>query len=60
MNSLLKGILIAITAGLIGWGAWVTLGVANAATKERVISIQERIEDKLDRIQETILNLHKE
>jgi hypothetical protein len=59
MNSVLKGVLVAVAAGLIGWAAWVTLGVANAATEERVETIQMRIEDKLDKIQETILELHK-
>lgn len=60
MDGLLKGICVAIVVGLLGWGAWVTLGVANAAPKEKVNMIQQRIEDKLDKIQQTILDLHKE
>jgi hypothetical protein len=59
MNNMAKGIVVAIVAGLIAWGAWVTLGVANAATQGQVSQIQQRIEDKLDKIQETILDLHK-
>lgn len=59
----MKAVLISagsvVLAGLIGWGAWVTTGVAGAASEERVVDIQERIEDKLDKIQETILDLHK-
>lgn len=50
---------VPVIAGLIAWGAWVTLGVANAATEKKVETIQMRIEDKLDKIQETILDLHK-
>jgi len=60
MDNLYKGVVIAVVVGLLGWGAWVTLGVAAAATKERVNHIQERIEEKLDIIQRTILDLHKE
>jgi hypothetical protein len=59
MNNMVKGIIVAIVAGLIAWGAWVTLGVADAATKERVNDVQMRIEDKLDDIKDTILDLHK-
>ena len=53
-----KGIAVAIVVGLLGWGAWVTLGVANAAPRDRVNQIQERIEDKLDKIRNLIINLH--
>ena len=55
----MKWIAGAVCAGMLAWGAWVTLGVANAATENKVEYIQMRIEDKLDKIQETILDLHK-
>lgn len=48
-----------VLSGLIAWGAWVTVGVAGAATNKRVNTIQQRIEDKLDRIQETLIDIAK-
>jgi len=53
-----------IASGLIAWGAWATVGVTGGTPREifdeHVQHAQERIEDKLDDIQKTILELHKE
>jgi hypothetical protein len=59
MEGYMKAIIVSIVVALIGWGAWVTLGVADAASEEQLHAIQQRIEDKLDSIQQTILDLHK-
>lgn len=59
MNKVYQILVGVVASCLIAWGAWVTLGVANAATEGEVETIQQRIEDKLDEIQKTILDLHK-
>jgi hypothetical protein len=63
-SGIIKAVAVALLTGALAWGAWVTLGVAGAANEDRVTDkfdqVQTRIEDKLDDIQQTILNLHKE
>jgi hypothetical protein len=56
-----------ITSALIGWGAWATVQVTNGTPRavfdkhvekaeEKFDTIQMRIEDKLDKIQEHLIN----
>jgi hypothetical protein len=69
-GTLLKIVVTVCLGGLITWGAWNTLATSNAVpkpvfdaqvekTSERFESMQIRIEDKIDKVQETILDLHK-
>jgi hypothetical protein len=59
-----------IAASVIGWGAWATVTATGATPREvfdrhvedaqdKYDHAQDRIEDKLDEIQKTILDLHK-
>ena len=59
-----------ILAALLAWGAWNTMATANAVSttkfdghvqtaQEQYNKQQNRIVDKLDKIQQTILDLHK-
>lgn len=71
-EKLVNGVAIAVIVGLLGWGAWVTLGVADAASEEELQehkddnvnkfeSVQRRIEDKIDELQKILIdNLGKE
>jgi hypothetical protein len=59
-----------IVASLLGWGAWATVGVTSSTPRkvfdehvtraqDKYDAAQQRVEDKLDKIQETIIDLHK-
>jgi len=59
-----------VLASMIAWGAWNTMATAGAVSTEKFDNhvtdqendkdrMQERIVDKLDEIQQTILDLHK-
>jgi hypothetical protein len=61
-----KILLPVIAASLIGWGAWNTLATTNATPREvfdahckeanqKFERMQNRIEDKLDKIQEKLM-----
>jgi hypothetical protein len=59
-----------IVASLIGWGAWTTVAVTGATPRpvfdehvnratDKYDKAQERLEDKIDDLKDTILDLHK-
>jgi hypothetical protein len=63
-------IIVVLLGSVLGWGAWASLGVADALPEvkfeqherennEKFDSVQRQLVDKLDDIQKTILDLHK-